>query len=240
MTTLSSFTHQLTNYEINPYTHLNMKLKTTTLALTAMSLTLIGTASAERVFGLGGERPAPIDAGADGDGTVTDEEREAARSAREEARAAARAAREEARQAIIDEFDVDEDGVLNEEERAAAKAAREAERAAAKAERFAEIDGEAGDGEISLEELQAAHPDSSDERVAAVFARLDTDLSTTVSLEEFTNPEPRERRVRGASKGRKKVLRQGRRGRVAVIRGFRGGRGAGGDDGGAGAPDPTE
>ena len=47
-----------------------MKLKTTILALTAMSLTLIGTASAERVFGLGGERPAPIDAGADGDGTV--------------------------------------------------------------------------------------------------------------------------------------------------------------------------
>ncbi len=219
-----------------------MKIKTTTLTLTAVSLTFLGTASAERVFGLGGKRPATMDADADGDGTVTSEEREVAKAAREEARAGARAAREEARQAVIDEFDADEDGVFNEEERAVAKEARDAGRAAEKAAKFAEIDGEDGDGVITAEELQAANPEASEERVVAVFARLDADESGSVSLEEFTNSATQERRARGVFKGRKKVERKGKRGRVSVIRGFRGQRGAGGPGAGADtdAPDPTE
>ncbi len=183
------------------------------LLLTTVVTLSLNDASAHRVFGLGGSRLAEIDT--DGDGTISDEEREAAR-----------AAREEARQAFIDEFDEDGDGVLNEEEREAAKAAREAEREAAKTERYHEIDGDA-DGEVTVEELQAAMPEVDPERVAKVLARLDEDESGTVSLDEFLNASPRGRGQAGpgGQRGPKAGHRPPRRpGRAIRIRGGIGGR----------------
>ena len=205
-----------------------MKLKTLTLSLATLSLATLGTVTAHGVFGMGGGNSRLAEFDADGDGTLSEEEREAAR-----------AAREEARQAIIDEFDADGDGVLNEEERAAAKEARQAERAAAREARFAEIDGEEGDGEITQEELQAALPDASEERVAAVLARYDADENGTVSLEEFVNPTRPDRGSRargGVRKGFKVKARKGPRGgRAIVIRGWKAPGGNGGDD----APAPA-
>ncbi|MEZ5329564.1 MAG: hypothetical protein R3F19_31345 [Verrucomicrobiales bacterium] len=73
--------------------------RTSLVMLAALAVVTIAPASAQRLFGRGGEN-AP---------SKTD--------------------REEARQALIDEFDADGDGVLNKEEREAAKEARAALRA---------------------------------------------------------------------------------------------------------------
>ncbi|MFT4638985.1 MAG: calcium-binding protein [Verrucomicrobiales bacterium] len=160
----------------------------------------------------------------DGDGVVSEEEKEVAQAAREEAKAA----REEARQAIIDEFDADEDGVLNEEERAAAKEAKEAEREAAKTERYGEIDADE-DGAVTQEELEAAMPEVDAERVAALLGRYDADENGTVSLEEFLNPVRPDKRGRFVSKrAQKQKGPNRRRGRAIIRRGGFGGKAGGG------------
>ena len=74
-----------------------MKKTILPLALAALALMSAHSVTAHGVFGLGGSKLAEYDT--DGDGTLSEEER-----------AAAKAAREEARQAIIDEFDGDGDG----------------------------------------------------------------------------------------------------------------------------------
>ncbi len=203
-----------------------MKKSTLPLALAAIAVTVFTTnADARGVFGLGGSRLAEYDT--DGDGVLSDEEK-----------AAAKEAREAARQAFIDVHDTDGDGVLNEEERAAAREAREAERARAKEERFNEIDGD-GDGEVSQEELATALPEASEERVAQVLARYDADENGTISVDEFLNPERPERANRGNKRGKRGSVSR-RRGRAI---GIRGGRRGGNDDGGgddAPAGDPTE
>ena len=76
-----------------------MKRTPLTLVLTALAVATITPASAQRLFGRGGENSPD------------------------------KTAREEARQAIIDEYDADGDGVLNAAERDAAKEARNALRA---------------------------------------------------------------------------------------------------------------
>lgn len=108
-------------------------------------------------------------------------------------------------------YDVNDDGIIDEEERQAIKEERKAarqsrrnsggkmslkERLAARdsirerilskrAKKFAEIAGE--DGVLSLEELSSlpAFKNAFKERVDSIFARLDSDKSGDVSLEEF-------------------------------------------------------
>lgn len=108
-------------------------------------------------------------------------------------------------------YDVNDDGIIDEEERQAIKEERKAarqsrrnsggkmslkERLAARdsirerilskrAKKFAEIAG--ADGVLSLEELSSlpAFKNAFKERVDSIFARLDSDKSGYVSLEEF-------------------------------------------------------
>ena len=108
-------------------------------------------------------------------------------------------------------YDVNDDGIIDEEERQAIKEERKAarqsrrngggkmslkERLAARdsirerilskrAKKFAEIAGE--DGVLSLEELSSlpAFKNAFKERIDSIFARLDSDKSGDVSLEEF-------------------------------------------------------
>ena len=108
-------------------------------------------------------------------------------------------------------YDVNDDGIIDEEERQAIKEERKAarqsrrngggkmslkERLAARdsirerilskrAKKFAEIAGD--DGVLSLEELSSlpAFKNAFKERVDSIFARLDSDKSGDVSLEEF-------------------------------------------------------
>lgn len=103
----------------------------------------------------------------------------------EEERQAAKEARQEKRAERIAEFDTDGDGTLSDEER---EAAREAHRAAIEEkrnERFNELAGD--DGSLSAEEFAAipALEGKDAERVAALFARLDADDSGDVNADEF-------------------------------------------------------
>jgi len=109
------------------------------------------------------------------DGQIDEEERQAIREARQAAREARRA-----------EIDTDGDGVISDEEREAARDEIRAKISEKRAEKFAEIAGD--DGELSLEELGAVPhlSEASADRIASLFARLDSDESGAVSLEEFT------------------------------------------------------
>jgi Ca2+-binding EF-hand superfamily protein len=108
------------------------------------------------------------------DGVIDEEERQAIRDAR-------RAAREERRA----EIDTDGDGEISAEEREAAREAIRERMAERRAEKFAEIAGD--DGVLSLEEFSAIPGIGRlpEERVAALFDRLDADDSGDVTLEEF-------------------------------------------------------
>ena len=94
----------------------------------------------------------------DGDGVLSDAERQAFREAR--------------MAEILAEFDVDEDGELSAEERAAAKAAK-------RAERFATLDIDE-DGLLSPTEVADTC------KLEARFAALDSDEDGFISLEEFS------------------------------------------------------
>ncbi|MGJ8695844.1 MAG: EF-hand domain-containing protein [Verrucomicrobiaceae bacterium] len=108
------------------------------------------------------------------DGTIDEEERQAIKEARKAAREARRA-----------EIDTDGDGEISQEEREAAREAIRAEIEAKRAEKFAEIAGE--DGLLTLEEFAAIpHLEGApEERVAAMFARLDANEDGSVDLDEF-------------------------------------------------------
>jgi Ca2+-binding EF-hand superfamily protein len=109
------------------------------------------------------------------DGQIDEEERQAIRDARKAAREQRRA-----------EIDTDGDGEISEEEREAARDEIRANISERRANKFAEIAGE--DGLLSLEELSQVRylSKASENRIASLFARLDTDGSGAISLEEFT------------------------------------------------------
>ena len=109
------------------------------------------------------------------DGQIDEEERQAIRDARKAAREQRRA-----------EIDTDGDGEISEEEREAARDEIRANISERRANKFAEIAGE--DGLLSLEELSQVRylSKASENRIASLFARLDTDGSGDISLEEFT------------------------------------------------------
>jgi Ca2+-binding EF-hand superfamily protein len=164
----------------------NMKIKCFPLLGLALALGTTSASAGDRSFGDG--LPSFLqDFDVDGNGSIDEEERQAIKdhfAAWREERAAARAARRA-------EIDTDGDGEISDEERAAAReAAREALLAkieARRVERFAEIAGE--DDSISLDEF-AAIPGMdrlSDERVGAIFARMDADESGGVDIDEFNS-----------------------------------------------------
>ncbi len=163
-----------------------MKIKYLPLLGLALGLGATSVSAGDRSFGDG--LPSILqDFDVDENGSIDEEERQAIRdhfAAWREERAAAHAAR-------LAEIDTDGDGEISDEERAAAReAAREAFLArieAKRVERFAEIAGE--DDSISLDEF-AAIPGMgrlSDERVAAIFTRMDADESGGVNIEEFNS-----------------------------------------------------
>ena len=163
-----------------------MKIKYFPLLGLALALGTTSASAGDRSFGDG--LPSFLqDFDVDGNGSIDEEERQAIKdhfAAWREERAAARAARRA-------EIDTDGDGEISDEERTAAReAAREALLAkieARRVERFAEIAGE--DDSISLDEF-AAIPGMdrlSDERVGAIFARMDADESGGVNIEEFNS-----------------------------------------------------
>ena len=96
----------------------------------------------------------------DGDGVLSEEEREAAK-----------VVLEQRRQDLLDEFDVDEDGMLSEEERDAVRAAR-----------FDEKDTN-DDGVLDLDEFVA----SLEERIKSHFDRLDQDDDGEISKDEYVS-----------------------------------------------------
>lgn len=115
----------------------------------------------------------------DGDGVLSEEERQAMREAR----------RDDRHQHFIDEWDTDGDGVLSEEEKEAAHIAIRERIIARRALRFDEADIN-GDGFLSPEEFKAIpavarllheYP----EKVRMIFNRLDADDDGLISKEEF-------------------------------------------------------
>ena len=163
-----------------------MKIKCFPLLGLALALGTTSASAGDRTFGDG--LPSFLqDFDVDGNGSIDEEERQAIKdhfAAWREERAAARAA-------LRAEIDTYGDGEISDEERAAAReAAREALLAkieARRVERFAEIAGE--DDSISLDEF-AAIPGMdrlSDERVGAIFARMDADESGGVDIDEFNS-----------------------------------------------------
>lgn len=111
---------------------------------------------------------------ADGNGILDEEERQAAKAARD-VKLADRLGR----------WDTDNDGVISEAEKEAAKAAIAARILEARKARFAALAGE--DGVLSLAEFSAlpALATRTAEQVAAMFAFLDSDKDGSVSLDEF-------------------------------------------------------
>jgi len=114
----------------------------------------------------------------DGDGVLSEEERQAMREARHQMH-----------QGWLEHWDTDGDGVLSEEERQAAIEAMRARIEERRTDRFHEADTD-GDGCLSYEEFTAIpavarlleeHP----EKVPLIFDRLDADDDDCVSLEEF-------------------------------------------------------
>ncbi|MBI4820653.1 MAG: hypothetical protein HY791_30595 [Deltaproteobacteria bacterium] len=149
-------------------------------------LTDTGTVGGDRPEGCGhrGRGPLPFRRllwiyDTDGDGALSDVEREILRADLE-----ARGANLEARQ--LAEFDADGDGALSDTEIEAARAARRAEHEARRAADLATYDAD-GDGRLSHEERRAMH----DARKAALEARFDADSNgsldetETLALKEF-------------------------------------------------------
>jgi len=145
----------------------------------------------------------------DGDGKLNDEEKAAAKAAREE---------------HVKKFDKDGDGELNQEER---KAAREAIREQVRekmAERKKEIDTD-GDGKISEEERDAARA----KHIKKLFEKADKDDSGSLSPDEFKAALKALRRHRPGGRGG-----PGGQGGPGGRRGGQGGQGGQGRGPGAG------
>ena len=169
--------------------------KTSKFALSVLTTLAVGAGAAtwanagDKTFGDGGDLPDFLkEYDVNEDGVIDEEERQAVKAARKEARAARRA-----------EIDTNGDGKISDEERVAAREAILAEIEAKRSEKFNEIAGQ--DGVIEPDEfadipaLEGKNP----ERVAALFDRLDSDDSGTVTLEEFN---VRLRNHRGGIRGR--------------------------------------
>lgn len=150
-----------------------MKLKQLLIAGTILGSASLANAD-DRTFGNGTLSEFLQQFDLNEDGVLDEEERQAMIEARKEIREKRRAA-----------IDTDGDGIISPEERKAARDLMLEKIAEKRAERFAEIAGE--DGVLSLEEFSALPPfkRASAERVASLFARLDTDESGGVDLDEF-------------------------------------------------------
>ncbi len=129
-----------------------------------------------------------------GDGVLSEEEKQAAKDAR--------AARRAERLAAID---TDGDGVISDAEREAAMAAHQAAIEAKRTERFNEADTN-GDGCLDLAEFSAieamvALAEEYPDRPAKIHDRMDADDDGCVSLEEFLDRVRRSRRHRDRDGG---------------------------------------
>lgn len=167
-----------------------MKLRTLSILALTLGFGLSPASAGDRKRSFGEGLPDHLkEFDVDEDGKLDEEERQAAKDARKAAREERKAALEERRAERRAEIDTDGDGEISDEEK---KAAREAARAALlakieerRAKHFNEIAGE--DEVIDKEEFAALSPlkNKDEERVTALFARLDADESGGISLEEF-------------------------------------------------------
>jgi Ca2+-binding EF-hand superfamily protein len=149
------------------------------LAASLATTSKAGTGTVVRTFG-DGELPAILAVyDLNGDGVLSQEEREAMR-----------AGRDDRHQQGMKEWDTNGDGVISEEERAAAKEALQHRKEVGRENRFDEADTD-GDGFLSFEEFSAIpsvvrlaqeHPDAP----KAIFDGLDTNDDNLVSAEEFS------------------------------------------------------
>ena len=108
------------------------------------------------------------------DGSIDEEERQAIKEERKAARVGRRA-----------RFDIDGNGKLSLDERESLRESLRKRITAKRVEKFTEIAGE--DGLLSLTEMAdlKAFQNMSEERLSSLFARLDADNSSDVTLEEF-------------------------------------------------------
>ena len=103
----------------------------------------------------------------------------------EEERQAAKAARDAKHADFIARWDTNNDGIIDDSEREAAKAAVRERILRARKAKFAELAGE--DGVLSLAEFSAipALATRTPEQIATMFGFLDTNKDESVSLDEF-------------------------------------------------------
>jgi Ca2+-binding EF-hand superfamily protein len=176
--------------------------KKSLVALSVLASLAVGAGAANaghKTFGDGADLPDFLkEYDVNEDGVIDEEEKQAVKAARKEARATRRA-----------EIDTNGDNAISDEERAAAREAVLAKIEAKRAEKFAEIAGD--DGAISAVEFAAipALEGKNADRVVALFGRLDSDDSESVSLEEFN---ARLTNHRGGMRGRRPSHGHGPRG----------------------------
>lgn len=168
-----------------------MKLQTTLL----LSAVLTVTAGLSRAgdpprnpFGNGGLPEILKAYDVDGDGKLSEEERQAFIQAVKDGTAPkperpARPGKPEGGEHPANPWDTDGDGKLSDAEKAAAREAIRAKIEEQRSKRFDELDTN-DDGSLSLEEFSAA-PGIRAEAAARIFDRLDKDNNDAVSKEEF-------------------------------------------------------
>ncbi len=112
-----------------------------------------------------------------GDGVISEEERQAMREDLKQGRAQ-----------WMKRWDADQDGKINQQERDGILLHLRDQINAKREARFNEIAGAADDDgvvRLTLEEWIAAHPDKNVERLTAIFNMMDADGSGAVTFEEF-------------------------------------------------------
>lgn len=176
-----------------------MKLHTTLLLSAVLTVTAgISQAGDRNPFGNGGLPEILKAYDIDGDGKLSEEERQAFIQAVKDGTAPKpeRPVRPEKPEDGVrppNPWDTDGDGVLSDAEKAAAREAIRAKIEEQRSKRFDELDAD-DDGSLTLEEFSAA-PGIRPEAAARIFARLDKDDNDAVSKEEFlaalTPPGPR-------------------------------------------------
>jgi Ca2+-binding EF-hand superfamily protein len=148
--------------------------KSLTIALLLAGGLLLNAQTSTKTFGDGTLPEALRQFDVDDNGVLDEEERQAAKAARQQKLAER-----------LDRWDTNKDGVIDDAEREAAKAAIRERIIAVRTAKFHQLAGE--DGLLSLEEFKSipALATRTEEQIATMFAFLDKDLSGTVSLEEF-------------------------------------------------------
>lgn len=174
--------------------------RATVIAAVLTGLFMAGLVNAgERTFG-DGTLPSFLEIyDLDGDGVLSEEEKQAMQ-----------VARRERHEEWVDRWDTDGNGVISDEEREAARVRLRDQIEECRIDRFNDADTD-GDGFLSFEEfsdipavqrLAEKYPD----KPALIFARLDTDDDELVSLEEFMShlrpPRPRPSDSGGGEDGR--------------------------------------